>query len=323
MNMNKNVCFLAISKGSESKEVAEIKRYIGIGACKVVGFNPTKAQIKELMGYEPNEEPVYVGTQEIDGKQVKFARISIVVRTIPEKCNGIETTQMLTLFLRNQYRYSPQKDTYQVGDKFGRTAWATKEVIEKKGKIFYKDGTVEANIDQNYTPFYVGQAELIDFLIKQINIDPPTNYVNGAWVMKSADELENCYCALEKVADYFKGDFSELYNPKYNPEVNNGAEPGALQLRPNNVIKVLFGIRTSNDGREYQDVYSNMVLRANVTDYSKIQKEIENRKNAGALSNRTYEFTNLHEYKVEATNFNEQPAENLPFGEVGSEETPW
>ena len=116
MNTNKNVCFLAISKGSESKEAAEIKRYIGIGACKVVGFNPTKAQIKELMGYEPNEEPVYVGTQDIDGKQVKFARISIVVRTIPEKCSGIETTQMLTFFLRNQYRQSNQKGTYQVGD---------------------------------------------------------------------------------------------------------------------------------------------------------------------------------------------------------------
>ena len=323
MNTNKNICFLAISKGSESKETAEIKRYIGIGACKVVGFNPTKAQIKELMGYEPNEEPVYVGTQDIDGKQVKFARISIVVRTIPEKCNGIKTTQMLTFFLRNQYRQSNQKGTYQVGDEFGRTAWATKDVIEKKGKIFYKEGTMEANITQNYTPFYAGQAELVDFLIKQINIASPTNYVNGAWVMKPADELEKCHCALEKVADYFKGDFSELYNPKYNPEVENGAEPGALQLQPNNVIKVLFGIRTSNDGREYQDVYSNMVLRANVTDYSKIQKEIEDRKNAGALSNRTYEFTDLHEYKVEATNFNEQPSGDMPFDGEGVGDTPW
>ena len=66
-----------------------------------------------------------------------------------------------------------------------------------------------------------------------------------------------------------------------------------------------------------------MVLRANVTDYSKIQKEIEDRKNAGALSNRIYEFTGIHEYNVEATNFNEQPSGDMPFDGEGNGDTPW
>ena len=94
----KNVLMMAVSKGNVSIEAAEIKRYVGIGAVTVIGVNPTKAEIKELMGYEPKEEPAYVGTSEIDGKQVNFARVDFIVKTDAEK-TGIEYVGRMTYFI--------------------------------------------------------------------------------------------------------------------------------------------------------------------------------------------------------------------------------
>ena len=78
----KNVLMMAVSKGNVSTEAVEIKKYVGIGAVTVIGVNPTKAEIKELMGYEPKEEPTYVGTSEIDGKQVMASRLTLQELTL-------------------------------------------------------------------------------------------------------------------------------------------------------------------------------------------------------------------------------------------------
>lgn len=307
MKENKSVMFLSIAKGTESVDAAPRKNYIGVGTVQILKVNPNKAQIKELMGYEPNEEPVYYGMQDVEGKQVPYARISFVIKTVADKCNGIETTQMLTFFLRNQYRQGSTSGKYQVIDAYGRTAWATKETIEKKEQIMYANGP--AQIAKTYRPALVGEPELIDFLIKYLGIPAPANYVNGAWVEKDAEALKDCMCQLDCIKDYFNGKFDEI--------------KAAIDLRPTNKFKVLFGIRTNDEGREFQDVYANMVLRNNTTDYSKLKKEIDERKANGALSNRIYEFTDIHEYVPTPTNFGATEASSdLPFGEAGPV-TPW
>lgn len=303
---------MAFSRGQVSSEPTEIKRYVGVAPVKVLAVNPSKAQIKELMGYEPAEEPVYVGTQEVDGKQVNYARIDFVVRTVAEDCNGIETTQRMTFFIRNQYRKGSQSGKYQVIDEYGRTAWATEEVIKAKGKIYYKDGAMEANITTNYRPCYVGEEELTNFIKNYLNIPNPANYVNGVWVMKSGDELNDCLCRLDEVTNYFKGNFKEIKD--------------AIALQPTNKVKVLFGIRMDNNGREQQDIYTRTVLRNSSTNLTALQKEIEDSKNNGGLQNRTYEFTELKEYKVTPTDFNSTASTSEdPFASaaVSDEATPW
>lgn len=306
----KNLLFMAVAKGQKSTESAEIKRYVGIAPCKVLCVNPTKAQIKEFMGYEPNEEPQYTGTQEVDGKKISYARISFVIKTDADKC-GIDTTQMMTFFIRNQYVKGSQSGKYQVNDEYGRTAWATEDVIKAKGKIFYKDGAMEANITQNYRPVFNGEVELTDFIKAYLNIPNCMDYVNGTWVMKKGDALDDCLCRLDDIANYFKGDFKEIKD--------------AIALQPNNKVKVLFGIRSTDDGKEYQDVYTRLVLRNNSTNVAAFQKEIEERKNAGALSNRTYEFCELKEYKPTPTDFNSTaPASEDPFANASANDaSPW
>lgn len=306
--MNKNFLFMAVAKGAVSTEAAEIKRYIGIAPCYVVGVNPTKAQIKELMGFEPKEEPVYTGVQDVDGKQVNFARITFVIKTDVEKC-GIETTQMMTFFIRNQYRKGSQSGKYQVIDEYGRTAWATEDVIKAKGKIYYKDGTMAANITQNYRPIYVGEEELTNFLKAYLNIPNAMDYINGSWVTKSGDALKDCECRLEEIPNYFKGNFKELKD--------------AIALQPNNKVKILFGIRVGDDGKEYQDLYSRNVLKNNSTNIAGLQKEIEDSKNNGGLSNRIYEFCELKEYKVEATDLSTPAIGTDPFTNAASSDAIW
>lgn len=303
--MSKNFLFM-LSKGTASKDAAEIKRYIGVAPCKVLCVNPTKDQIKELMGYEPKEAPVYTGKQDVDGKQVEYARITFVIKTDAEKC-GVDTTQMMTFFVRNQYRKGSQSGKYQVIDEYGRTAWATEEVIKAKGKIMYKDGTMEANVTQNYRPAYVGEEELTNFIKAYLNIPNVMDYVNGTWVMKTGDALNDALCRLDEVPSYFKGNFNEIKD--------------AIALQPNNKVKVLFGIRTDDSGREFQDVYTGNVLRSNSTNIASLQKDIEDSKNNGGLSNRTYEFCEIKEYKPEATDFNEPEAASDPFENAAS--TPW
>lgn len=301
---------MAVAKGQISTEAAEIKRYIGIAPCYIVGVNPTKAQIKELMGFEPKEEPVYTGVQEIDGKQINFARITFLIRTDAEKCD-IDTTQMMTFFIRNQYRKGSQSGKYQVIDEFGRTAWATEDVIKAKGKIYYKDGAMEANITQNYRPLFVGEEELTNFIKAYLNIPNAMDYINGTWIMKTGDALKDCECRLDEISNYFKGNFKEIKD--------------AIALQPNNKVKVLFGIRTTDDGKEYQDIYTRTVLRNNSTNITALQKEIEDSKNSGGLSNRQYEFCELKEYVVTPTDFsNNAPTNDDPFANAASgNDTPW
>lgn len=305
----KNFLMMAVAKGSKSTEATEIKKFIGIAPCCVLAVNPTKAEIKNLMGFEPKEEPVYTGVQEIDGKPINYARITFVIKTDAEKC-GIDTTQMMTFFIRNQYRKSSQSGKYQVEDEFGRTAWATEDVIKAKGKIYYKDGAMEANITTNYRPAFVGEEELTNFIKAYLNIPNPANYVNGTWIMKTGDELSECECRLDEIDNYFKGNFKEIKD--------------AIALQPTNKVKVLFGIRTADDGREYQDVYNRTVLKNSSTNITALQKEIEDSKNSGGLQNRIYEFCDLKEYKVEATDFNNVPVADDPFtNSSSSEATPW
>ena len=118
---------------------------------------------------------------------------------------------------------------------------------------------------------------------------------------------EECEAGLEKIANYFKGDFSELRD--------------IIALQPNNKVKALFGVRTTDDGKQYQAVYPK-VLRANATDASvaKLDAEIQERKNAGALQTTEFTFGEFKEYTVEPTTFApDTTTSDMPF----APDSPW
>ena len=288
--MKKNISFMAFSAGKESSEGGAIKRYIGVAPVKVLATNPTKSELEALYGTTLEKDVEYTGTQNVDGKDVPYARIDFIVRTDAEKCDGIEMTTKVSYFIRKEYRFNGEKTKVQVIDKYGRTAWVTKEQANAHEIPEYKNGP--ANLDKDYRPCYVGEEDLTNFIKTYLNIPNVQKYVNGKWEL--VDNPAECEARLDGIDKFFAGDFKELKE--------------IMSYQPNNKVKVLFGVRTTDDGKQYQAAYTQMVLRNGVTDFSKLDKDLQERKANGAYSTTEFVVTPIHEYNVESTKVEDLPA---------------
>lgn len=298
MKNRKNLTFMAFSAGQESKDASVISRYTGVGSVNVIAINPKKAQLEEIFGIELEEEPVYIDTQDQDGKQVEYARLDIVLQTVPELNNGIEAKSRMALFVRNQYRFNRDKTKIQVIDKYGRTAWVTNEELKTHAIPVYSNGN-SANLDADYRPCYVGEEDLTNFFKAFLNIPSPMVYKNKKWV--PADNLEACQARFDNMANVFKGDFSELVN--------------AWKFQQNNKVKVLFGVRTTNEGKQYQTFYTKMFLRNSSSNYDRLEQDLKATKDAGGLPTSEFIVAPLQEYVVNSTPLeNSQPQGGDPFG---------
>ena len=309
---NKNFSFMAFGKAQVSKEATEIKRYTGVGSVFVVGVNPNKAELEKLYERELDKDPEYL--TEKDG--VTSARIDFIVKTDPTaKCNnGIELLTKFSMFIRNEYRFNRDKTKVQVIDKYGRTAWVTKEQAKAHEIPVYKNGP--ANIDKDYRPAYVGEEDITNFLKLFLGISNVEKWVKNEAtgrreVVGLVDNPQDCECRLENIEDYFKGKFNEI--------------KGAINLMPNNKIKVLFGVRTTDEGKQYQDVYTRKFLSNTVSVYDKLAEDVQTNKDNGAYPNTEFVVADLQEYTVQATNFNNTNNNNgdMPFDEETSASTDW
>lgn len=309
MNKNKvGFTFMAFAKGAESKEGNSIAKYIGVAPVFILGVNPNKEQLEKLYDTQLENAPEYISEVEVDNDKHKVpnVRLDFIVKTDAEKCGGIEFTTKVAFFIRKEYRYNRDHTKVQVIDEYGRTCWVTVEQAKSHEIPMYKNGP--ANISKNYRPAYHGEEELTNFLKAYLNIPNVMKYVNEQWVM--VDNPQDCEARLEKIESYFKGDFSELRS--------------AVALQPTNKVKVLFGIRTTDDNKQYQAVYNQMFLKNNITDYSKLDKDLQERKAAGAYPTTEFIVGDLKEYNVEATDFSNTSGSNndLPFDSTPSD-TPW
>ena len=96
-------------------------------------------------------------------------------------------------------------------------------------------------------------------------------------------------------------------------------------MQPNNKVKVLFGVRTTDDNKQYQAVYNQMFLKNNITDYSKLDADLQERKAAGAYPTTEFTVGDLKEHDVESTDLsNSGVAGDMPFpaSDAGGS-TPW
>ena len=309
---NKNFSFMAFGKAQVSKEATEIKRYTGVGSVFVVGVNPSKAELEKLYDRELDKDPEYL--TEKDG--VTSARIDFIIKTDPTaKCsNGIELLTKFSMFIRNEYRFNKDKTKVQVIDKYGRTAWVTKEQAKAHEIPVYKNGP--ANIDKDYRPAYVGEEDITNFLKLFLGISNVEKWVKNEAtgrreVVGLVDNPQDCECRLENIEDYFKGKFNEIKD--------------AINLMPNNKVKVLFGVRTTDEGKQYQDVYTRKFLSNTVSVYDKLAEDVQNNKDNGAYPNTEFVIADLQEYTVQATNFNNTNNNNgdMPFDEETSASTDW
>lgn len=304
---------MAFSKGTVSTEALEIKRYVGVAPIYILDVNPNKAKLSELFGRDIENEPEYINKVTVgeDKHEVENVRFDFIAKTDKDKCN-VDMITKVTFFIRNEFRFNRDKSKVQVIDKYGRTCWVTKEQA-KNHEIPILKNDLPANIDKDYRPCYVGEEELTNFIKNYLCIPNVMKYVNNTWVM--VDNPQECEARLENIPNYFKGDFKEIKS--------------IISLQPENKVKVLFGVRTSDDNKQYQTVYTQMTLKNSVNDYSKLDVDLQNRKAAGAYP--TTEFTlpnspvgDIVEYVNTPTNFADPKPDNSdPFGSPDGSDSPW
>lgn len=297
---------MAFAKGKESTEATQTKRYIGLAPVFVLNVNPNKATLEKLYGTTLNEEPVYITeNKEPDGTTVVTARLSFTIKTDASKV-GEEVITNATFFLRNQYQFKKDHSKVKVIDKYGRTAWAT--IDEAKNHQIPVCSNGPARLDADFRPMYVGEEELTNFISTYLNIPRVEVFNNNTkqWIPNPDASPEECMARLDKISDYFKGDYSELKD--------------CLSLQPNNKVKVMFGVRTADNGSQYQAVYTRVVLRNNSTNSQAILKDLEERKAFGAFGSTEFDCGDFREYTVKPTEFTTKNEESessntaeLPF----------
>lgn len=284
-----NKVFMAFATGKESTDGTQVKRYIGVAPVYVLGVNPTKTELEKLYGTELENDPIYVGETEVgpegDKKKVAQIRLDYIVKTDESKCNGIEMTTKVSMFLANEYKYTKDKSKVQVINKYGECTWLP---IENA-----KAGTIPENLSwfeaAEFRPAFIGEEELVNFIKSYLGV-PNKSYKDGRTgnIVELKDKSD-AEARLDKITNYFKGDISELKN--------------ILALQPNNRIKVMFGVKTTDDNKQYQAAYTQKFLKNSITDYSKLDKDLQDRKAAGALANTKFSICPLKEYTVEPTDF--------------------
>lgn len=300
-----NKLFMAFSKGTKSSEEgAQLKRYIGVASVKVLGVNPTKTQLEDFYKTTIDNEPNYLGEVENDDKKIKTVRVDFIVKVAEGKYkdaegNDIDLINRITFFIRNEYKFNRDKTKVQVIDKYGRTAWPTIE--EAKNHVIPTVGSGnQARIDSGYRPAFVGEEELTEFLKTFLNI-PSVEKWSNRQIVGLIDNPDDALSRLEHITDYFSGNISEIAD--------------IVKFQPENKVKVLFGIKTTESNKKYQDVYTRMFLRNGNSDYSKLDGDVKAAQNAGAYPNTVFEVCDLHEYVETPTNFsniddgNDMPAD--------------
>ena len=134
-------------------------------------------------------------------------------------------------------------------DSYGRTAWATKDEFKYHKIPMYANG--EANIDAKYKPCHPGEEELVRFLMRYLNCTSLFRKVQDKYVAnKNPGRLTIDY--WDKLCN---GDVSEIAS--------------YVAQMPENRLKVILGIRTTDDNKEYQTfLNTGYIANGSVVDYT-------------------------------------------------------
>mgnify|MGYP006920938568 CR=1 FL=1 len=275
---------MAFSKGNITKESEGFSLYTGIAPVNVLAVNPTKEELEKIYNREQENDPVYITENDFDGKKVKSVRIDFIVKAVKE-FEELNFITKVSFFLREAARFNRDETKVQVIDIFGNTAWVTKEELNTHAIPVYSNGP--ANLNKDYRPCFVGEEALTNFLKLYLGIPSNREYKNGTWIPR-VDTTE-CEARLSDIKKYFTGDFSELKD--------------IMAYQPDNYIKCLFGVRTTDDNKQYQTVFTEKFISGNSKKFETIEKELNARKDAGAYSTTEFDIAPLHKYEVTPTTF--------------------
>ena len=224
------------SKMPGSGDFLDIKKFIGVASVTVLAVNPTNTVLRKW-GWDiqdGTDEPKYSYLrQKEDGTWEKYARIRFLLRI-----NDLEDKPVIPydIWIRPDFSIGKNTGKCRVIDSFGRCAWASKEDVKAKRIPQYSSGP--ADISEDYKGCHPGQEKLIAFLHKYLNITPLQVFSKekNTWVPSKApgritidDWNALCDGDAHEIAEY-------------------------LSLQPDNRVKVILGIRTTEDNKTFQTI---------------------------------------------------------------------
>ena len=321
-------------KANASAQGASFKNYVGVGSFRVLGVNPTKEEMEKFFGRTFDKEPVYlkdmIDSQD-DNKPYKQLRVTYLIQADPAAAIDQKNTASrdanaaltepfkttITFFIDSRYFFKKDKSKVQVIDKYGRTAWVTIEQARNHQIPVYVNGP--AKLDSDYRPAYRGEEELLSFIVNYLNVTPLDTYNSntGTWMVNP--HPEDCEQGLYEIKEYFSGNISELKKH--------------CEYMPDNRLKLLVGVKTDDQGRQFGTVYTRMTLRNGAKSYTKLKDDIEG--NAQYLQGCVFtddpegKITHIHEYNedVKETDLSKPSddpfasgADDLPFGSPSDED---
>ena len=314
-------------KANASSQGGEVrKKFVGVGSFRVLGVNPTKAELEKFLGREISKDPEYLKDKKDakdNDKPYKQMRVTFMIQadepnSVPKENKATrETNAALTepykdtisFFIDSRYFVSHKNgvNKVQVVDKYGRFAWVTDEQYKNRQIPIYSNGP--AKLDKDYRAAYRGEEDLTKFILNYLNVTPIDSYNKntGEWVTNP--NPEDCEGRLDKIKDYFTGDISEL--KEYCTYI------------PTNCVKLLVAVQTNSDGTQYNTMYSRMSLRNGSKSYTpffdSIAGNAEYLKDMVFSNDPTGVIENIKEYKenVKETDLKSAPA-NDPFAEAAA-----
>ena len=275
---------MAFASGKVSTDAVVFPKYIGIGTFQVVALNPTKAEAEKLYGRELEKEPEYTSVDEKTG--IKQVRLDFIIKTVPEKNNGIELLSKISYFLKQQPRITLNGLKVQVINEYGEATWVTTEQLAA-GLNEIPEG-VASWFEGPYREAVTGEEELTSFLKIYLNI-PGKSFKKKDGTVVYLENPEDAKARLENINNYFSGNVKEISD--------------IIKMQPDNKIQLPIGVKTTDDNKQYQDCFTKMPLRSNTTNYSKLDAEIQSAKAAGSYSHTEFSMEPLHEYVVAPTSF--------------------
>ena len=218
---------------SKTTEVVDYKKYLGVASVNVLCVNPDNAKLRMYGWNIPDnaEEPKYIVTKERDGKPVTSTRVRLLVQV-----QDLEDKPIIPLdfWISPEVVQNADGSKGKVIDNFGRTAWGTREEIKAHKIPQYKNG--EASISSDYRMCHRGEEELVTFIFKYLNITPLQVYSRAS----------NSYQDTKNPGKFAFDDWHRLCDG------NMKELEGYLRLQPQNQVKVLLGLRTTEDNKVYQ-----------------------------------------------------------------------
>ena len=265
---------------AENKSNEPRKLYYGIAPVKILAVNPTKEELSSIYKGNVDKDPEYYLTND---NGVACARIEFIVQTIAtETAPSIKTR--VGFFLQDADQWNNANTKCKVIDKFGRTAWVTKEEKEAHKIPMYSNWP--ARLSEDYRPLHKGEEDLTNFLKTLLWIPNPDKYDRDTktWVKNDKVTEDQCVARLDGIADYFKGNITEIKS--------------IHDMLPEAVIYVAIGIRTSDQGKMFENAY-NRFFMSNGNRPELFQKAIDD--DSYATRNCVYCYAPLREFNVEAT----------------------